>query len=83
MDVAQVTLGMDVFSLNDLDMGKEWRRNVIGLGGPTCDSPIPPLLSADTIIFFPLRHEHNFPRGNMAEIQSGSFCRAARESLRD
>lgn len=85
VDVAQATLGMDVLSLNDLERGKEWHQNLTGLGGPTHNSPIPllPLLLSADPAFFPSRHGHDFPSGNMAGMQSGSFCRAARQSPSD
>lgn len=83
VDVAQATLGMDVLSLNDLEKGKEWHQKSPRAGRDLPTTPPFPYSCLLTPPSFPSRHGPNFPSGTRAEIQSGSFCRAARESLRD
>lgn len=73
---------MDVLGLDDLERGKEWRQNLTGPGVPASSFSTPTLLSA-ILASIPSEHGRNFPGRNLAEIQSGNFCRAAGESQRD
>lgn len=71
VEVAQVTLGMDVLGLNNLERVRKGIRILQGQESPLLTPPLPHFYLL-TLPSFPLKHRHNFPRRNMAKTESAA-----------